>query len=202
VSVPPFTTPAMPMLQPLPGGFQFTFGPRWLGQACDDAKAAIANLQSAKNGLQQALGPTNQAYNDAVASGNADAINAANAARQDLLFKIGDVDSKIVAAKAALAACEAGNAPPAPEQQCTTDQNCGPGFICVSGQCIPGCRDDSTCGPGFRCVKVDPADAIGSCEPIPAKKAGMGGGWALVLLALAAVGAIFVRGAPVSAEEI
>ena len=43
---------------------------------------------------------------------------------------------------------------------CSIDDDCEPGYICVDGHCVPKkCTDDSDCGAGFKCIN-------GTCYPI------------------------------------
>ena len=93
--------------------------------------------------------------------------------------------------------CKTGGGPVAPPPCANDHPDCGAaGFICVNGDCVPGCRNDGDCGPGYRCVKAKPTDDIGQCQSAPkptvSKASAAGAGWGLALLGLAAVAAIFM----------
>jgi len=186
------TIPRPPILRPSPS-IQFTFasGPmRWLGQTCQDLKNHLAVLQQQRSDLSQDLTQASAEYNEFVKQGNLEAAQAAQTFVYEIKTNISNLDAQVVQTKAEIAACEANSAPPPPQTQCVNDHpDCGAaGFICVNGDCVPGCRNDGDCGAGFTCANKD-ANGIGQCQPA-VRKAGMGGGWAIFALAAAALAAV------------
>lgn len=86
-----------------------------------------------------------------------------------------------------LPTCGAPGGGPAPSGKCTNDHpDCGAaGFICVNGDCVPGCRNDGDCGPDYVCVN-------GQCAPKTNAASSTGGGaLGVILLVGAAIGAIW-----------
>lgn len=179
-----------------PSPMRFLFGPKrkpnWvgrrpggLGDACSDLNNAVASAKAARAGLAQSLSAVNNAYNNAVQSGDQNAIADLYATKQGIQADIAEADAKIVAYEAqAKAAC----APPNPQPQCQNDHpDCGAaGFICVNGDCVPGCRNDGDCSSESRCVN-------GYCEKKPAtSSSGSSGLGGLLLLAAGAAAAIFI----------
>lgn len=156
-----------------------------LGDACSDLNNAVASAKASRNGLQQNLNQVNQAYNEAVAANNQEAIAELYATKQGIQADIADISAKITALEAqAQAAC----APP-PSTGCKVDDDCGPaGFKCVNGNCVPwDCFKDSDCPAGQRC------DGKGNCIPaLSASGTGGIGAGGIALLAAAAAAAIFI----------
>lgn len=196
-----FRVPHQPLMGP--GGF--------IGQTCDEIQAHINELQNARAQLGKDLENASAGYNAAVkaysalvaagqdASAAGDAVNTASAQVADIKTNIQNIDAEIAKSKAELANCQAAGPTPTPTGCQNDHPDCGAaGFICVNGECVPGCRSSADCGPGWNCVN-------GQCVQ-QVTKAGMGGGWALALLALAAVGAIFFGarpgGGPVGLEDL
>lgn len=181
-------------MQPLSGPYGF------VGQACEEIQSTINTLEKQRSTFQAMINDFNVAIANAQAAGDNEGATVLAAQKDDAQGAINNINAQISQLQQSYQQCLQGQATiPA----CGSDNDCAAGFICANGNCISGCRNDGDCGAGAgsKCIKANPTDEFGQCgEPPPpppaVKRAGMGGGWALALLGLAAVAAIFMRGGP------
>lgn len=174
-------------------------GPGTIGQnaACDAYKARLPALQASCNALRNQLVEAQAAALEAAQAGDQATAVSLTATANGIRGALADCQNRLNELNNAIANCQNVTPPPPlppPPSPVTCTETTGCDFTtqdCFNGSCVDKCPSGQKRGTDGSCVPAVTKAGVSS-----------GGAWAIALLALAAVGAIFLGRPGMDAEEL